>query len=193
MVSRGVDTTLLTKWATGVVNPIAIVESVWPDGTVRIHSNVGSLSWDGHTWLGIGDVAGSAVSEEGGGSVPGEATLTIMGTLETVLGYADPDARGGEVQIWLGDTTEPGGLTLDGTPTRVFIGYLDANRMVHDFESGDASLSVTAAAGPAAREFAAMYHSAEDQKARHPGDTFFERVATASQWRATPIKFPNPG
>lgn len=194
LITRGIDPVLLAEFTRREgFHPVAIVESVWPDGTVRIHSGNGPMSWDSKTWLGIGRVAGFSVDVEGGGAVPSGARMDVRGTLADILSYTDPAARNGLVQVWIGALTEPGGTTLIGTPFSPFTGYLDSNEMRHDFESGDAYLSVIAGAGPAAREHAAMYHSPEDQKARHPGDTLLERVAVSAKWRSSPMQFPNPG
>ena len=190
-MSRGIDSTLLAAISdpTGF-HPVALIKSVWPDGTVYVHSNVGSISWDSQTWLGIGDIADVEVPQEAGGIVPQSATLVIRGTLDAVLTYADPDARNGEVSMWIGATTTPGGTTLIGEPFLAFRGYLDSSDVSLDFAAGDFFLSASAVTGPAARESATVVHSDEDQKARHSGDTFFERAAAAAKWRSIPIRFP---
>ncbi|WP_158963904.1 hypothetical protein [Chachezhania sediminis] len=193
-LTRGIDPVLLTAISNPAgFYPAVLISSVWPDGTAWVHSGDGDLPWNGEIWSGIAPIAEAAVPGERSGLVPGEGTLTVRGTFEAVLSYADPAARNGLVQMYVAATTEPGGTVLIGTPHLAFTGYLDANSAVLDAATGDASLTVTAGTGPAAREHAALYHSPEDQKARHPGDTLLERAAVATQWRSTRIQFPNPG
>lgn len=173
--------------------PCVLISSDWPDGTAHVFSGGIDLPWNGETWIAVGhNIAAIEVSPEGGGLVPGEATLTIAGAIETVLSYADPAAKNGLVRIWIGATTAPGGSVLKGEPYNTFAGYIDFNQADFDFATGAARLGVGVGTGPSAREHAAIAHSAEDQKARHPGDTFFDRVANADQWRKFPIQFPNP-
>lgn len=173
--------------------PIVLVRSVWPDGTVHAHSGNGSLSWDGETWIGLQPIANVEIGAESGGFVPSEAVLSVNGPLATVLDYMDPAARGGEVVVWFGATTEPGGTTLIGEPCEIFSGTLDNNSMKFTPETGVAELSVGVATGPGARSKAVISHSDEDQQAKHLGDTFFQRCTATDLWLALPLQFPNPG
>jgi hypothetical protein len=192
-LTRGLDPTLLAAISDPAgFYPVVLIESVWPDGTVNMHSGNGALSWDSKSWTGIAAIAEMRAGPEQGGAVPSEAAMTVRGTITDVLSYADPAARGGRVRLWVGATTAPGGTTLVGTPALCFTGYLDANDSMLDAAVGDAELTVTAATGPAARERAAISHSAEDQRITDANDTLFERCSAAADWRSIPIQFPDP-
>lgn len=191
-LSRDIDPILLAEFAKREgFNPIGIIRSEWPSGEVRVHSGNGDLQWQGETWQGVAKIASLEIEPEREGLAPAEAAMSLLGPVEDLLAEMDPAARGGLVQMWIGATTRPGGTDLIGTPFPAFTGRIVSNEVTLPGEKAGA-LEVKVKGGPGAREAGAAYHSDEDQKARAPGDTIFERLGWAATWRDNPPLFPAP-
>jgi len=190
-LKRAVDTTLKTALADGFINPIVFVYIDWPDNPVRVHSNVGVITWAGQTWAGAGELGNLTIPEEGEGIVPQGARLTIIGDTATALDEgARQDVRNKVVQIWVGVTTTPGGRDLIGEPMNAFAGVVDASTY-EDLDRGvSAMFGVDVSTGVPARNAAQIVHSDEDQQARFFSDTLFRRVSHAAKWRTRPPTWP---
>lgn len=188
---RNIDSTLYAELQKQVIYPILLVYIDWPSGVVRAHSGTGALTYDGETWIGVGELGGITIPDEAGGVVPSSAVLEIASTVDGLLAHVDEvDARGKQVDIYLGATTTPGGVTLVGVPHRFFTGSVSKS----DFDLADdrriATLTVQVKSGQPARASAQIVHSDEDQQVTVPGDTIFRRVAHAEKWRTNPPQWP---
>ena len=51
-ITRGVDVDLLASLETSF-NPVVLVYINWPDGAVRAHNSVGTITVFGEDWLGV--------------------------------------------------------------------------------------------------------------------------------------------
>jgi hypothetical protein len=174
ILSRGIDGTLLTEISKPVVHPVVLVNLDWPSGEVWAHSNRGTITWDGQDWLGVGDFASFAVPEEAAGLVPGQASITIVGTLGDVLASLDEQVKNRRAAIYSGAVTVAAGNTLVGTPFKAFGGYMDGTLFRLDVDEAGKqvyALQLTLGSGPGARLGASITHSFEDQQAAYPTDT----------------------
>lgn len=174
ILSRGIGGTLLTEIIKPGFHPVVLVNLDWPSGEVWAHSNYGTITWDGHSWLGVGDFASFAVPEEALGLVSGAASITMVGTLGDVLADLDQSVKNRRAAIYFGATTERGGNTLVGTPFKAFGGYMDGTLFRLDVDEAGKqvyALQLTLGSGPGARLGASITHSFEDQQAAFPMDT----------------------
>lgn len=190
---RGLTADQLAALA-GPIYPVLFAFADWPDDPVHAHSAVGTITWGGHDWIGIGPLGGvSIAAEEAGGIVPAQAVLTLIGAPADLDGRADDAIRGRVVRLYIGLLTgRPGdSTTLIGDPVDLFAGHMDVLDLAA--ESAETGVSHTAAVtvvtGPSARSRATIYHSDEDQRASYPGDTAGLLVALA--WaRAQKLTWP---
>jgi hypothetical protein len=174
ILSRGIGSPLLTELAKPVFHPVVLVNLDWPSGEVWAHSNRGTITWDGHDWLGVGDFASFSVPEEAAGLVPGQGSITIIGTLADVLDANDEEVKNRRALIYSGAVTVAGGNTLIGTPFSVFSGYMDGTLFRLDVDGTGKqvyALQLTLGSGPGARLGASITHSFEDQQSDYPTDT----------------------
>lgn len=188
---RDIDPLLLAEYQKPIFYPVALVYLDAPDNKLFLHSGVGSLSFDGETWLGLGQIGSIDIPIETAGAVPEEAVLSIVGPVENLLAEAD-DARirGRQVDIYAGCTTTPGGSILIGEPLRVFTGSMGKSDFKLDASRKGARFSVRIKSGQPARSGAQIAHSDEDQQSKFPGDTMFRRVSNAAKWAASPPQWP---
>jgi hypothetical protein len=172
-LKRGVDPATLAQLAQPVFNPIILVYLDWPNVPVRAHSNVGPLTWCGHTWHGVGEFGSIRMPEEDLGLAAQPAEVRLMGAPDELDQYLTDPIRNREAIIYFGVVTERGGNVLIGEPFEMFVGYMDAMRETVTVEDGVMRRDVvlTVANGPSQRSFAEVFHTYEDQSRRFPGDT----------------------
>ena len=64
MSERGLDATTATAFDAQVVYPALLFEGEFSTGTGRWWSGVGTLSWGGYSWLGMGGLVGISAIDE---------------------------------------------------------------------------------------------------------------------------------
>jgi hypothetical protein len=172
-LTRGIGSALLAEISKSAWFPILLVHLDWPGGAVRVHSGVGSITWGGFTWGGVGAAGRIETPGEGISGTAGRATLTLFGAPADLLTQADAQIRNRPGAIYLGAVTQPAGNVLVGDPIAMFEGFMDALRFTIGGE-GDViehALQLDLGSGPSMRQMAAILHSNEDQSLRYPGDT----------------------
>ena len=162
----------------GVFYPVVMLHLDWPGGHVYTHSGAGTITWDGHNWLGVGKFGSIEVPGEAPGLAASQATLSLVGAPDALLDLLDAPIRNRPGQIYVALTTQPGGNVLIGDPISLFTGYMDAMRYRLMSDEGDDGrvvvdhvVQVDLGSGPGARSSAAVLHSYEDQIEKFPGDT----------------------
>ncbi|MGI3168391.1 hypothetical protein ACRARG_04515 [Pseudooceanicola sp. C21-150M6] len=173
----------------GHFHPVMLIEAEWPDGTVRMHTGTGTLTWGGEDWSGTSvDIDGALVSlvqleipAETGGLATGDAVAHVAARLEDVMDQRGKSIRNLPFTVWFGVTTERGGTTLVTDPVSLFTGYFAGQsfrfsgqgmEFLHD-------MTLPLGTGPSARAKASITHGYEDQIAAYPGDTAGRQVQNA--------------
>ena len=128
MVGRVIHPDTLAAITAGNFCPVVMVYLDWPDGPVRVHSNIGTITWQGEEWLGLGKFGGITSPEEGMGLAQSAAGLQLIGAPDEIDAYLDSPIRGRRGEIWFGVVTERAGNVLIGEPFSIFTGYMDAMR-----------------------------------------------------------------
>lgn len=165
----------------GAFHPAMLVYVDWPGGVVRVHSGVGDLSWDGHTWTGVrgfGFVSLPVVAR----GLGQETGLLQFGGLDAVIDeMIGADSAGAQVEAWFGVLTGRTPAPLLTDPVRMFTGTIDD---AGDTISADADMrtgSLTIVSGPSQMSGGSPAHTFEDQQTVDPTDTAgrWVRAATA--------------
>lgn len=184
-LTRGVPAPMMAALAE-TFYPVVFVWLDWPGAPLRAHSGVGTITWGGHSWAGVGKFGAVSVpSEDGGSMVATEASLSLVADPAALDGYLDDAIRNLSGEIYKGLVTarpgEAGGTTLVSDPVTMFSGTMDG--LLMDITPDDAGYTtqavVSLVTGPGARSGATIYHSGEDQARRYPGDTAGRLVALA--------------
>ncbi len=176
-LNRGADASFMAEIAGPVWYPVTLVYLDWPGAPVRVHSSVGSISWSGETWSGVGSFGEVVVPREVSGVVPSEAGLRLYGVPDDIYDMLGDQIRNQVGAIYVGALTERSSNTMVGEPSEVFSGYMDAMRMEETVEASDGErrilrfVEITLGSGPPARTGGRIFHSAEDQDAAFAGDT----------------------
>lgn len=191
--ARGIDPTLLAEVSKPYFFPVGLVRIDWPDEVVEVHTGAGDISFDGGTFLGSlvgGESIGQiSIPNEASGLRATEIGLTLYGPYVELLERVNAEATGRSIQIWAGATTKAGGNVLVGDPLLVFSGAISGDALPAPTNDGSTGLVIRAKAGTHGRVKGAIQHSNEDQQTTYPNDTYFERNARASAYRAAPPKW----
>lgn len=191
-LTRGIDGALLAVLS-GHFHPVTIAELVLPSDTIRAHSGFGTMTWDGHSWVGLDRLARFSIPSEGVGIATSSASLEIAMSLDALLTLNASAYRNSPLTMWSGATTSPGGTTLIGEPFIGFVGYVD--RWSRSFVAGDAPTHFATGGlepGPGARTSQPMVHSAESQQAAYASDTAGRHFVNAVKRATNPPLFPAP-
>lgn len=183
-LTRGVPAPMLSAIG-DTFYPVLFVWLDWPGAAVRAHSGVGTITWGGHNWTGVGHFGEVSLPEEAGSMVATEANLSLVADPAALDDYMGDAIRNLSGEVYIGVVTarpgEAGGTVLVSDPITVFSGTMDG--MVMDVEPGDKGFTTKAVVslitGPGARSDATIYHSDEDQARRYPGDTAGRLVVLA--------------
>lgn len=158
----------------GYVRPAIFVEIHFVSGPAYVWTGVGSITWDGKTWLGVGQFGSLSTIEEGATVHARGITLTLSGVdlgllsdvmtdykqgLPAMVYFGVRDGAGAlipdPITSWSGRTDQPT-ITVDGDSASISIGC--ENRLV------DMNVSVE------------HRYTDADQKREYPSDRGFEFV-----------------
>lgn len=159
------------------VAPILLYHASFPDVEVYGWTGYGDLSWNNQTWTGFGDLILIDPIQESADSAADSINITVNGLegefyTPALLGRY----HGRPAQIWLGALDTETGYLLD-SPTLLFGGFLDSDRVIDDGESAVIRLTLINDMSDELNA-RAWYYTHEDQKTLHPGteDNAFEFV-----------------
>lgn len=174
MSERDLHADLATAIAEGVVYPVLFLEGEFASGTGRWWSGVGSIDWDGQTWLGLGALVNvSPITETTSVSAQG-FSVELSGQSSANLSLALQSCRQGKAgRLWLGAMTAAGALR--GDPYLLREGKLDIAGGTDDGES--ATITVSYEDRLIDLERAREYrYTTESQRLFYPNDLGFEFV-----------------
>lgn len=112
-------------------------ELLFDSGALRLHTNLGPITWNALTWSGAGDLASIGGIEENFDLNPTRLDLGLSGVPASVINIALTESytnRG--VKVWLGALDESGVLVVD--PLLMFAGRMMNMSVELAGENGDA-------------------------------------------------------
>lgn len=170
----------------GRFHPAVLLRADWPGDPVFVHSGIGTMTWDGEDWIGVGHLGGLSLPAETAGLSLSEGYMTLGGTeaqVEALHAQADA-AYGRTVQTWFATVTSAAGATLIGEPFELWHGTMGRLIDQTDFvgESGLVfALRVELLSGVRRRANGLPLHGYEDQSTAYPGDTAGRWLQAAPQ------------
>lgn len=157
------------------VSPIFLVEMDFSSGFVRAWSGYGDLAWNGHTWLGAGELMEIDPVEETASFVANGASFKLNGIPSAMIAVAlDQDYQGRAATLYLGMLDSSGAVIAD--PVEVFGGLMDTMEIDETGEIASITVNVESHAVALKRPKEWRY-THEDQQIDYPGDMGFEYVA----------------
>jgi len=136
-MSRGLASATATAVTQDNVALVMFAELDFPSGTVYVHNGLGTYTWGGNDWLGVGSLGEISNLEEGQQVSPYSITLTLSGLdADMVSAALDEDYFMKDVTIYLGvlDSTD----SLVATPEPIWTGFMDNMKMSVGASDGDA-------------------------------------------------------
>lgn len=141
-MSRGFPSAVLDALSAQHVALVTFAKLEFPSGTLYLHNSIGTYTWGGNDWLGVGDLGEISEIEEGAEISPYKITLTLSGLDATISGAAlTEDYYLQPVTVYLGVLDSSDDLIAD--PTVVWEGSMDQMVVSVGQTSGD-QISLTA-------------------------------------------------
>jgi hypothetical protein len=178
-MSRGLSAANETAIDSDVVAPILFAELNFESGYVRVHSALGSITWGGYEWLGVGTFGTISAVDEQAELAATTISYTLTGVPNTLLSVALNDSyQGRSAKLYAGFLSRTT-YQLVGDPHLMHMGKMDVARA----KIGNTStLIITSESRIAAwsRPLVRRYTDAE-QQAIYPGDKGLEFISQAAQ------------
>lgn len=179
-MSRSISAAALTQLGLAYVRPRVFCSLDFDSGTMYVHDGVGTYTWGGHDWLGLGDFGGVDLVEEGEQASPFAVRLRLSGldtTMATEALTGDYHLRA--VVLYIGFLDENNELVDD--PDLIWSGTADVMDVVAGAQS---VISVTCESYLAKldRTNGKLFTDAEQRKA-YSADTFFKYLPQMQELR----------
>jgi hypothetical protein len=178
-MSRDLSNDNLNAVTADVFCDVLFAELDFPSGVVRAHNALGTITWGGHEWLGLGTFGTVRGIEEDSTLARKTVTYTLSGIPNDMISLAMNDYyQGRPAKVYLGFLNRTTGQLVDD-PILLDQGRLD----VPETEEGETvSISITAESRMSQweRPRARRYTNA-DQQSRFAGDRGMEFVSQAAQ------------
>jgi len=197
-MARDITTALGNALSAGVLRPAFFVQvdvDGSPPETVYVWTGIGTISWAGHDWLGVGNLGTiSQIGETSELAAEGiQLSLSAIPADQVSLALSSL-RQGRAVKVWLAMLDNTGAIIAD--PYQSFGGRVDAVEMD---EGGDtATLTISAENRlidlQRARE---IRYTHDSQQALFAGDMGFEYVSELQEknimWGRSPVPIPQIG
>ena len=150
---------------------VVLVALSFPSGTVRVHNGVGTHSFGGNDYLGVGAFGNIEAMAESSALIDNPIKLILSSvTQEIIDAIRTDDVYGRDADIYLGALDEDG--QLDGTPTNWVTGYMEKKEIAIGEES-QISITLQTRAGRLAKRNNRRW-TIEEHQVEYPTDLFFE-------------------
>ena len=171
MSERTLDSDLKASAESSTFNYVIFVSLAFPSGTVRVHNSVGTISFGGNDYLGVGAFGSIDAIQETSDLVNSPVKLTLSSiTQEIIDAIKTDDIANRDVDIYLGALNADG--ELQGTPTNWISGYMEHATLSVGAQNGVMIQVQTRAAKLKQRNNKRF--TIEDHQQDHAGDLFFE-------------------
>jgi hypothetical protein len=171
---RDIDSTLLAALTSGLIRPVFLAELTFRTTTQYVWSGVGTISFGGNNFVGVGSLGEIGAVQEGVDVSADGTTVTLSGIDPVLLGECMTDVQtGAPAKLWFGvvDTN----MALVGTPYLLFSGTVDVPTHTANGETISISLTLENGMTDLGRATSTRYTQA-DQRRLYPTDTAFNWV-----------------
>lgn len=159
-----------------VIRPAPMIEIDHPDHYIRAWMGIGTISWGGYQWLGVGTFGGVEGVQSSSDLQIVEHAYTLVDVDPANAAFVQTPIRGRRAITWLGLLGESGALIAD--PIKIAETTLDVTlARVEDSGSFTVTLRGHSALWQLEQPLGIALTSSE-QKKRYPGDTGFDFIPT---------------
>ena len=192
---RPLTSGLMAAIQANVVRPALFVEGHFVSGIVYMWTGIGNITWNGHTWIGVGSLGGITPIEEGGNVEAKGITLSLSGIDQSLLADALQELQQGlPVLVYLGtfDNASPPNLIAD--PFTAWAGRMDQPTI--DVAGDSATISINCENRLIDMDVAVdRRYTIDDQQMDFPGDLGFQWVNALQSrmliWGRLPVSANN--
>lgn len=171
---RNITSAMLTALQATVLRPALFVQASFLDSgvieTVYMWTGLGSITWNGQTWLGLGSLIGITTSEEGTTVEARGITITLSGIDVSLLAGALQEFQVGlPVLVYLGLFDNASPISLIANPVTVWAGQMDAPTL----DVGGETAAISIACETRLLELNVSVerrYTHDDTQLEHPGD-----------------------
>jgi len=164
-----------TALESSAVRPVFLVSCGFYDQTIYMWTGIGNLSWNGQTWVGVGNLGTISPIAEVIATQAQGITLSLSGIPQNLLNEAlGQVTTAKQAQVYLGFLDNSGNIIADPIPA--FVGLMDQPSIDLSTESATISISVENRLSDLNRARGGRY-TEQDQRARHPNDGGLKYVA----------------
>ena len=168
------NTEILNALAAQHVEIVSFAKLEFPSDTVYLHNSIGTFTWGGNDWFGVGDLGAISQVQEGLDVSPYAITLTLSGLDSTISAAAlTENYFMHAATIYIGVLDSAAELITD--PTQIWAGYMDQMNMTVGAESDGIELICESELARFNRSPNLMYTNA-GQQAKSSGDLFFNHM-----------------
>lgn len=175
-VTSGFNTAIASKR----VSPIFMAAIQFLSGTAYYWTGIGSISWNGHTWVGLGKMVGVSAIPQDSAVQANNITLSVNGIPSGLIGQALTECRQNyKVSVYLGFLDNMGALIAD--PNKCFDGQMDVPTVQDGADSCTISLTAENRLVALQRASNRRYTQA-DQAIDYASDLGFNYVPSIQTW-----------
>lgn len=177
---RDLKPAAIAQLQAGQVNPILLVQVTTSTGDHFYWSGLGSIVWNGHTFLGAGKLGSISTASETSDLTATNLTLSMNGIPSDIVGLALNECRTNLPAIlWFGFLDAAGAVVAD--PYEAFSGRVDVPSAEEGGDNSTISITVENDLVDMHRPRASRYTQA-DQQNYSPGDLGFNFVSSVQNW-----------
>lgn len=170
-MSRDLSTDAVTELDSAHVRPVMFASLDFDSGTLYLHDAIGTYTWGGHDWVGLGDFGGVELIEEGEDATPYAVRLRLSGIDTAIAAEALGESYYlRDVVLYVG-FLDASNVLVD-TPDTIWTGQMD----VMDIQAGAESVIMLTCESYLAKldRINGKLFSDAELKSNHASDTFFE-------------------
>jgi hypothetical protein len=188
-MTRSISASNISASSAAHIIPVEFVELLLDTGAIRVHSQLGDITWSGNTYTGVGSYGGVSGGDEATEVRATNLTLRLSGVPVALTGTVlAEDIRGRIATRYMGFLDTSTNALVD-TPLILFKGRMDSPAIETDGTTSTITINVEHIVTFNSRPAALRYNSAT-QKRFYPDDKFFdfaERTANASLAWGAPV------
>ena len=192
---RSMSSEMLAAITSQNLRPALFVALQFASGWAYVWSGIGSIAWNGHTWLGVGTLGTISVIEEGANVQARGITLTMSAIDPAMLADALQETQLGlPVLVYLGMFDSASPPSLIASPITSWAGRMDQPTI--EISGQMATMSINCENKLLDMNVACdRRYTGEDAAAENPGDLGFQFVTSIQNctiyWGATPASSNN--
>lgn len=177
---RNLSPAMLTALQSGILYPAIFVNLGFASGTAYIWSGIGNYTWNGNTYVGVGDLGQISVIEEGATVEAKGISVTLSGIDSTMLADALQESQLGlPATIYIALYTGPGG-TIIADPLTAWSGFTDQPEIVLTGPTAEITLRLESVLLELNKPVDRRY-TLQDQQVQAPGDIAFQFVPSLQE------------